>query len=403
MDTRMYNVHTHIFNFKCVPTGFLTNYLPRAVVRFLGPLLRIGPVAWTFSKVMRLIPVEMVKKYQAFVAIGIRNTPQRVFEDMIEAYPEDSAFVVLSMNFDHMGGGDAPANYKTQLALVADVKRKYPNRCYPFLGVDPRMGDAGYLEKFVRDYFEPEFKGFHGIKLYPSLGFYPSDDRLARVYAYAEKKRIPVLTHCTRSGAFYAARKVPADLLRYRTFNPTPVTTQRHQQPFYTKDIFTAKPKGCCDAFLDPVHYYDVLNRFPDLKLCFAHFGGIDEVIKGLSAPGNTGNMAEGYKQETSWHFIIKDLMSAFRQVRADISYTLADTSPQFINAITQDIVSPIGDRILFGTDFFMTLQEKSEKNLYTEFREALLKHTPAGMTHWEKIIYHNNKEFLSSDFYIVP
>jgi len=399
----MYNVHTHIFNFKCVPTGFLSNYLPRSVVKLLAPLLRIGPVAWAFSKVMRLIPVEMVKKYQAFVAIGIRNTPQKVFEDMIEAYPQDAAFVVLTMNFDHMGGGDAPANYRTQLELVADVKRKYPNRCYPFLGVDPRMGDADYLEKFVMDYFQPNFRGFHGIKIYPSLGFYPSDDRLVKVYAFAEKNAIPVLTHCTRTGAFYAERKVPAELLRYRTFNPTNVTEQRHQQPFYVKDIFTVEPKLCCDAFLDPVNYYDVLAMFPKLKLCFAHFGGIDEVIKGLSAPGNTGSLATGYNQDTSWYFIIKDFMNQFKEVRADISYTLADTSPQFINAITQDINSNIGDRILFGTDFFMTLQEKSEKNLYTEFHEALLKNSPGGVKDWEKITYTNNKNFLSSNFYQVP
>jgi hypothetical protein len=83
---RIYNVHTHIFNFKCVPSGFLTNYLPRALVTVLTPLLRWHPTAWLLSRVLGVVPVQMVKKYKAFLAVGIRNTPQLIFEDMARAY-----------------------------------------------------------------------------------------------------------------------------------------------------------------------------------------------------------------------------------------------------------------------------------------------------------------------------
>ena len=79
---RMYNVHTHVFNFKCVPSGFLTNYLPPALVTVLAPLLRWYPSAWILSRVLGMIPIEMVKKYHSFVAVGIMNTPQLVFESM---------------------------------------------------------------------------------------------------------------------------------------------------------------------------------------------------------------------------------------------------------------------------------------------------------------------------------
>lgn len=37
----VYNVHTHIFNFDCVPNGFLTNYIPRFWAGILAKLLRI--------------------------------------------------------------------------------------------------------------------------------------------------------------------------------------------------------------------------------------------------------------------------------------------------------------------------------------------------------------------------
>ena len=57
-----------------------------------------------------------------------------------------------------------------------------------------------------------------------------------------------------------------------------------------------------------------------------------------------------------------------------------------------------IGYRILFGTDYFMTVQEKDERSLYVDFRKEL--NDPQL---WENLIYHNNKEFLSSVFYSMP
>lgn len=399
--SRIYNVHTHIFNFKCVPSGFLTNYLPRALVTVLSPLLRWYPSAWVLSRLMGIVPIQMVKKYQSFLAVGIRNTPQLVFEDMAMAYSDENVgFVVLPMNFDYMGGGTAPANYATQLQLVSDVKRAYPNKCFPFLGIDPRMGSAEQILTFVKNYFEPAFKGFHGIKLYPALGFFPTDERLKLMYEYAEAKGIPVLTHCTRGGAFYAGKTVPQELFQYRSFNPTTVTTARHAQPFYSK-LNTLPPKNGCNAFLDPVNYYDILQRFPNLKLCFAHFGGDEEILKYLEDPAaDQGTLAGGYNDTASWYHIIKELMAEFANVYTDISYTLYDTATNhgIVAAIKADLQTPIGERILFGTDFFMTLQEKDEKALYTDFREAL-----ADGPLWDNLAYSNPKNFLSSSFYAVP
>lgn len=396
---KIYNVHTHIFNFKCVPSGFLTNYLPRVLVTLLAPLLRVGPIASAISFLLKKLPGN-VRKYQAFVAVGIRNTPQKVFEDMMEGYNDENVgFVVLPMNFDYMGGGQAPANYKSQLELVADVKRKYPNTCFPFLAVDPRMGNANDILKFVKDYFEPNFKGFHGIKLYPALGFYPTDDRLEEMYKYAQGKNIPILTHCTRFGAYYAEKKVPEELLEYRSFNHTSVTNQRRQQTFY-QNLLNLKSEDACDAFLDPVNYYDILDRFPDLKLCFAHYGGDEEMRKYLRNPNNQGVLHTGYNNDTSWYYIIKDLQEKFKNVYADISFTLWDTKPpgDIVSSIKTDLQSNIGDRVLFGTDFFMTLQVKAEKALYTDFRLAL-----DNKNLWEQMAYHNNKKFMSSNFYPMP
>ena len=176
-----------------------------------------------------------------------------------------------------MGGGDSPANYATQLQLVEDVKRVYPNTCFPFIGVDPR-GSGRQILAFCAGFFEPAFKGFHGIKLYPSLGFYPVDERLELMHAYCEANKIPITTHCTRGGAFYAGQTIPPHLFIYRTFNPTDMMKARRKQAFYQQ--LNTLPKNSCNAFLDPVNYYDVLLKYPNLKLNLAHYGGDGEVLK---------------------------------------------------------------------------------------------------------------------------
>lgn len=410
-DVKFYNTHSHIFNFKCVPTGFLSNYLPRAVANLLGTLLRVAPVAWVLSRVMRLIPVDMVKKYQAFLSVGIRNSPQSVFEDMLTAYDNrtDVGIVVLPMNFDYMGGGNAPAKYNTQLKMVEDVKRKYPNQCFPFLAIDPRMGTSQSILQFVKSNFEP-FRGYHGIKLYPSLGFYPFDKRLEEMYKYAEENQIPIMTHCTRFGAFFAGKAVPPDLLDFtNSFNPTPESAARHTQDFYS-NLNKLKPADACDAFLDPMNYYDVLSKFKKLKLCFAHYGGDREIVKFVNSnPQQQGTLARGYNNDSSWYFIIKEFMQLFENVYADISYTLFDTKPddKVVKTVRDDLsvltaaagsTKAIGNKILFGTDYFMTLQEKDEKSLYTDFRNELS--SPAL---WQNLVYYNNKDFLSSTFYTMP
>jgi uncharacterized protein len=410
-EIKFYNTHTHIFNFKCVPTGFLSNYLPRAFANILGTLLRTAPVAWVLSRILRTIPVDMVKKYRSFLAVGIRSTPQNVFEDMLTAYDNrtDVGIVVLPMNFDYMGGGDAPAKYATQLKLTEDVKRKYPNQCFPFLAIDPRMGTSAGILEFVKNNFEP-FRGYHGIKLYPSLGFYPFDKRLESMYQYAQENNIPIMTHCTRFGAFYAGKTMPKELLDFsNSFNPTPETAARHKQDFYAS-LNTLKANEACDAFLDPVNYYDVLKKFPKLKLCFAHYGGDREIVKFKdSTIPQQGILATGYNNKTSWYFIIKNFMQLFENVYTDISYTLYDTKPsdgvtQIVKADLSVISQPgvakkeTGNKILFGTDYFMTLQEKEEKLLYTDFRNDL--NDPVL---WQNLVYYNNKEFLSSNFYTMP
>ena len=127
----VYNVHTHIFNFDCVPNGFLSNYVPRLLSGVLAGLLRRPASARIVNVLLRRFT--MLRKYATFVALGTKRSPLEVYEEMIKAYQnEDARFIVLPMNFDYMGGGEAPANNVTQLELMLRVRAQYPDRCLPF-------------------------------------------------------------------------------------------------------------------------------------------------------------------------------------------------------------------------------------------------------------------------------
>lgn len=397
----IYNVHTHIFNFDCVPSGFLTNYVPRAFAGILAKLLRKPGTA----AIVRFLASKLVRKYATFVAVGTKKTPLEVYEEMIKSYDgEDAKFIILPMNFDYMGGGVAPANHLTQLELVLRVRAQYPDRCLPFLSIDPRQGSGKQILDFVKARIGPPKYQFVGIKLYPSLGFYPTDQRLELMYEYCEENEIPILTHCTREGAFYAGKKVPAHLLQYNSFNLTPATERRHDQPQYKNP--SKKPSIACDNFLDPANYYDVLHKFENLKLCFAHFGGETEmrtVFNEQGVPSNqhpkltTADCTNGFTEDTSWFRIIEYLMTEFKQTRADISFTLYDSKLfKSINNIL--LTEPYSDRVLFGTDYFMTTQHKKEFTLYDEFRNQLP--VEGDNLQWQRISHINPQNYLRSRFF---
>jgi predicted TIM-barrel fold metal-dependent hydrolase len=105
----------------------------------------------------------------------------------------------------------------------------------------------------VKDYIE---RGFRGVKLYPPPGYKPYDEEYAtqypellEIYAYLESEQIPIAAHCT-----------PYGLGGY---------------PHKDKD----------GIFADPDNYEYLLEKYTNLKLCLAHFGGNSEWRDYLERP----------------------------------------------------------------------------------------------------------------------
>lgn len=383
----MINSHIHTFNSQYTPKLFIKPYLknlPDWMVRSLTSLLntRFGRLG---SKLGMGLPGN-VQKYASFLNVGLLESQDMVFKKTVDSHPANTKFVVLPLRFEDMGAGTVSVHYEHQLDDLLELKKRYPNSCLPFVFVDSRMevssGDGGIIMNFAKKYIEE--KGFSGIKLYPSMGYWPFDKRLEKTYQYAQENQIPIMVHCSRGGIYYNTplNKGTAESLQYYT-DPLSFNPQSNRSYHFSYD-------GNNDTFFenltDPTNYIDVLEKFPNLKICFAHFGLNEVEAKKINDP-------------TGWYNIIKGfiLNPKYPNVYTDISYSLANRD--FLSLLKGDLINnpALKERVLYGTDFYMTLQEGlSEAEL---FQQAARELSPF----FSSLANENAIKYLTSSIWEVP
>jgi uncharacterized protein len=140
-----------------------------------------------------------------------------------------------------------------------------------------------------------------------------------------------------------------------------------------------------------------MLEKFPNLKICLAHMGGSNEILK-----ETTDKLGEIRQIDPdSWFEHIERMMRKYPNLYTDISYTLSDFKEkngavlQRTRVFLDKQVDPndpakgkFGDRVLFGTDFFMTEQERRESELYAITQENLA-------DWWDRLGRINTQKFL--------
>lgn len=224
---------------------------------------------------------------------------------------------------------------------LTDIKKEKLFEIYPFMGLNTQnytMEElrgkpyTGLLEKYFRDFDKNDtasaragrlydkmgvFNGkmyekdeevykniFAGIKVYPQLGFdpYPDDkaerEKVEFVYDYCVEKRIPLMTHCSDGGF-----KV-----------------------------------GNFDRETGPSGKWEkVLENFPALTVCFAHFG----------------HQKSGKK---TWEKAIIALVEKYENVYTDISCN--DCSPEFYKQLRNNLgmYTGIRNKVLYGSDFSINM-----------------------------------------------
>jgi hypothetical protein len=192
---------------------------------------------------------------------------------------------------------------------------------------------------------------FIGFKVYPSLGYKPLDERLPYMhdkskegdcfYGHCEREGIPILSHCSPGGMtthelpYYFAYE--AD--NHNDSSHSQQSSEHSHAPADATGVAFDGEKIARDYFysnyVHPKAWRKVLEKFPKLKLCLAHFGGEKQY-------------------------------------------------------------DHLKDKILFGTDWYMTLVALGGKS-YKQFCEefwAFFKELPGGMDLWMRFTFLNPFDF---------
>jgi uncharacterized protein len=360
---RITNCHVHTFTHDHSPDRFL-RWPIGALVGFTPCRRALIALAHRFAGDSR----GPLLRYAEILETSFARSQAQVFETLRGFYPEGTRFVVLPMDMELMNAGRVKKSIDEQHAELAELRDRYPDTVIPFAAVDPRHGEI-VVAKTIQ---LVEREGFRGIKLYPPIGYHPNSRVLWPLYAYAEERGLPVLTHCSRPASVQYRGQPTAEM---RT---DPLTGERLNQDRF--DLLT--------LFTDPDAYRPILDKHPRLRLCLAHFGGAGDWDSYLKHPWDR----QTDNAEKSWLAKILELIRSGRypNLWTDIAYTLFadDEYAYLLKVLLSD--ERVLARTLFGSDFYVVESARLE-----ERRRALHLRAVLGEDTFRTIADHNPKQYI--------
>jgi predicted TIM-barrel fold metal-dependent hydrolase len=359
-----------------------------------------------------------------------------IFERLYDQYPPGTQFIILPMDMEYMAAGKPSKPYRVQMDEIVKIKLAKPEIAHPFVFVDPRrisdpdhkdffdyeVNDEGYVELkpcLIKTYIEEH--GFSGFKIYPAIGYYPFDERLLPLWKYAVQNSLPILTHCIRGTIFYRGRKNSAwdfhpvfeqvmDTNKYGPLLLPEIKNQEFINNFthplnylclLDDDLLAKLVSKAIDPRVKKIFGYDnktetIVRGLSDLKICMGHFGGEDEWKKffELDRQGHAAQLVKhpswGIKffelansneesrgkieqlwKYTDWYSIICSMMLQYKNIYSDISYIIHDED--IVPLLRQTLNNPkLKSKVLFGTDFYVVRNHKSEKKMLAEIMNSL-------------------------------
>lgn len=255
----------------------------------------------------------------------------------------------------------------------------------------PQSMDYGsWDEIFINNQIATSYKTgiWAGVKMYPSLGHKPFDELceyLPDFYNHCAKENIPILTHCSPGGMithdaqYYMEfdiefgrlserRQIALHKQREKVMRLTgkpaskalgypeewgEITDKYHRFPF---DYFYK-------YYVHPEAWRPVLENFPEMHLCLAHFGG-EEWRRGPISQWNN-------RPPSEWLKSVIDLTKTYDNVYTDISCfnlnnslfndngegkKVRDTFTIMLRWIRDnDEYKHLKNKVVFGTDWYLT------------------------------------------------
>lgn len=349
------DVHTHFFDMHCINSGYfvlrmIKDWLKirgeedssseRKLIEDIYSTSHVYTDKWN-DRLAKELGVDIAKRG------GIRGIIFKLLwktkmEDVYKYYLNDSSLAtyfdldktkvlttVLMMDFYKGWGVKTKKSMLDQIIELKKMQLKHP--VLPFLFCDPRRADETTNSENLYVLFNLAFSGknpFFGVKIYPSLGYDPSDHRLWPIYEICQEYKIPVLTHC--GGAS--------------------VSTKSNKLEIYEGEKkVTIEEDTRTDVGIqlnDPNRWTLVLEMFPELKLNIAHFGSDGAWV-------DTDKVKEIERAQNRKETIIK-FMKDYDNVYSDFSYTIThdEASKKFKEEIFKNDL--VAKRSMFGSDYWV-------------------------------------------------
>ena len=196
---------------------------------------------------------------------------------------------------------------------------------------------------------------FVGFKMYTPLGYKPLDPKCTHIekfYSRCQQEKIPILAHCSPGG------NTTHEAVFYKEYL-SPLPRNRFEYKKKDKESYS---EFFSENFVHPQAWKPVLDKYRNLKLCLAHFGG-DEWQKGLE--GSTSNK----RSKSHWIRTLIEMIAAWDNQKGGPRYPNLYTDISCFNKKNFDtlkeilrysvieyplIYNQIKRRVLFGTDWYL-------------------------------------------------
>ena len=322
-----------------------------------------------------------------------KDITDQLFDIYQQSHPEKLKHIfgsVLMMHMERAIDGTPDETFDMQIAEIkalrnakhtaAGITFDYKDSVIPFFALDPHNPDL--LEQFV-DAFTPipnSSNGtgadtqtyFHGVKLYPALGYLPYHPALMKVFKICEEKHIPVTSHCGGVRTHPSKDVIKVDYLD-SNFEPKSKTIHLKNSRKSGNDF--------SKYFIRPEHWERVLKKYPNLKVNIAHLGD-NTKWRNYRKGDMNGTVERTFQLIKNHQHVFADLSYSF--------YTKANVKAIYKKLKTD---SELNTKIMYGSDYYMCQIEKGEMNEYYEY---IVKIFQKKMDLYDRLFIKNAIDFLS-------
>lgn len=286
----------------------------------------------------------------------VRRGEPSVGADPLDAMFEEARSELLARPAKARRGGEYDGielspGYKKHMRDLEALKDKYENVVFPFLAIDPRrIGIMKLIDLKIAKGQGP----FKGVKLYPPLGYLPTHPNLQEVYEYCTRWDIPVTVHCSDGG-----------VQNFKKENYVVDTAG----PSHLEDFASTKGNKSL-YYTAPEKWRPVMERWPGLRINFAHFGGGDNFVS----------------DDTQWKERILAILEQYPNAHTDMSYFTNEGLAEAVqHAVERHGI--LARRLMFGTDYVMIMLDRNLGGLRNYFDRF------AGLD--QALLAHNAQAFL--------